>query len=146
MSKGLSIEFFGKTIQFFEAGPLRPLTAIQRKYGDAVLTDLLVLKTFAGTNGADPHEFWWWPHEHLLALGKRNTPKARKSLMERIGKLKQAELKVTFTPREGGAEPITMRAPLIAFTREEVHGSEPAAQHLRLHRGLFLEVQVESAT
>lgn len=110
-----------------------PFLAVAHKYGVASVRNLLVLSglTWAARASAE-QSFWWWPEEHLELANLKDNKDNRKSLIEWIQTMTQAQLIAHYST---GA-PIC--GPLITVSL-----TDGDAYRLHLHPALFRGVTNE---
>ncbi len=83
------------------------LADVSKRYGWAVLVDLITILALAWDANRCAAPFWWWPAEHLHVQGIADTQDSRRELAGRVAKLLSVQL---VKRAEDGAE---LDAPLI---------------------------------
>lgn len=107
-----------------------PLLAVARKYGDAMIRDLLAVYVLAWARGAQPDGLWLWPDEMLKITGLSDTKENRAALYARIDRLHKTKLIARYKtgkPLEG---------PLLAVTL-----TDGTARRVNLHPALYVGIR-----
>lgn len=101
------------------------LLTIARRYGDAIICDLLAVYALARGRGAQPGGLWLWPSELLALSGLRDTKDNRAALSARLDRLNRTLLVARY--RHGAS----LTGPLLAMTL-----TDGTARRVNLHPAL----------
>lgn len=117
-------------------GISNPLLAVARKYGQAAVRDLLgiYLLTFARSASAD-ELIWWWPDEHLEAMGRKPTKDNKEELIRRMDAMQRTRLEVQYPKGR------PLKGPLVAFT-----ATDTVARQIKLHPALYKGIKHEDGS
>jgi hypothetical protein len=107
-----------------------PLTAIQRRYGEAAVRDLQALYFLAWGNGARPGLWWWWPDEHLELVDLAHNRDNVRALRERMNRLHHTLLEAHYDT----GRPLV--GPLVALQL-----SDGTARKVALHDALYAGIR-----